>query len=84
MPRTYEGILRGNRIDWTKDRPSSNKSVRVHVTLVEEESDDTGRGRRMAAALEKLAHRGGIATISNPESWQRQTRNDRHLPGRED
>jgi bifunctional DNA-binding transcriptional regulator/antitoxin component of YhaV-PrlF toxin-antitoxin module len=39
-------------------------------------------GRRMAAALEKLAASGAVARIEDPVEWQREIRRDRPLPGR--
>jgi hypothetical protein len=41
------------------------------------------RGRRMAAALETLANKGGLGAIPDPSVWQRESRRDRPLPGRE-
>ena len=35
------------------------------------------------AALERIAARGGISGITDPTPWQRDTRSDRPLPGRE-
>lgn len=54
MLRTYEGILKGDRVEWTGDGPSSDRSVRIRVTLLDEE-DGPERGERMAAALGRLA-----------------------------
>jgi hypothetical protein len=68
-PALQRTSLRGNRIDWTKDRPASKKSVRVQVTVVEEEAEDVRRGDRMAAALGKLAEIGGIGSIADPQEW---------------
>jgi hypothetical protein len=36
------------------------------------------------SALEELARAGGIASIPDPAAWQREIREDRPLPGRED
>ena len=36
------------------------------------------------SALEELAMAGGIASIPDPSAWQRDIREDRPLPGRED
>lgn len=36
------------------------------------------------SALEELAILGGIASIPDPPAWQRDIREDRPLPGRED
>jgi hypothetical protein len=59
MLETYQGVMRDNRIEWSGDAPkvlSPDQAVRVHVTVldcvtvpVEEQ------GKRMAAALERLA-----------------------------
>ena len=80
MPRTYEAILKGNRVNWTGDAPEGKKPVRVHITLVEEE--DAARGEKMAAALAKLAQANAFSAIANPAAWQREIRQDRPLPGR--
>jgi hypothetical protein len=84
MQRTYEGILRGNRIHWTRGHPESAQPVRVKVTVVGEESDDPERGKRMAAVLTQLAERGGVSCVDDPVRWQRELRQDRELPIRED
>jgi hypothetical protein len=36
-------------------------------------------GEKMAQALEKLAKSGGIKSISNPLSWQKESRKDRDI-----
>ena len=40
------------------------------------------RGRRMRAALDKLAAADAFADIEDPVEWQRDIRRDRPLPGR--
>ncbi len=42
-------------------------------------SHNTGSGKNMKKALEKLAKQGGIKSISNPVEWQKQIRKDRKL-----
>ena len=84
MPKTYEGVLQGDRIRWTADGPDLDRPARVRVTVVEVDEGGAGRGERMAAALEGLARLGGIAEIGDPVEWQRQQRADRPLPGREE
>ena len=37
----------------------------------------------LAAILERIAARGGVASIPDPLAWEREQRQDRHLPGRE-
>ena len=83
MLRTYEGTLKGNRIDWRGDAPASEGVLRVHVTVLDEADDDEQRGRRMAEALERLAEREAFEGIENPSAWQRAIRNERSLPGRD-
>jgi hypothetical protein len=46
-------------------------------------SADAERGKRIRAALEKLAELGTFADIADPVEWQKQIRKDRPLPGRE-
>ena len=41
------------------------------------------RGHRIKAALRKLAELDTFADIKDPVEWQRQTRKDRPLPGRD-
>ena len=82
MPKTYEGVLHGDRIDWTEDRPDLDHPARVRVTVVEAEGGAAGRGAQMADALAKLAEIGGVSSIDDPQAWQRERRADRALPGR--
>ena len=48
-----------------------------------QEETESGRGRRMAAVLQRMADRGALAHIDDPAAWQREIRKDRPLPGRE-
>ncbi len=83
MLRTYEGILKGNQIDWNGEAPTSERALLVHVTVLDEEgADKKTRGRRMAVALEGLAESGAFASIKDPSEWQREIRRERPLPGR--
>jgi hypothetical protein len=86
MFRTYKALLRGTRIEWIDHPMIPAHPVPVHVTLLEEEAIDAAaaRGRGMAAALEALAEAGGLSAIPDPLRWQREQRQDRVLPGRED
>ncbi|MDB5356185.1 MAG: hypothetical protein JWN24_2638 [Phycisphaerales bacterium] len=36
----------------------------------------------MAAALKQIADMGGLPSIGDPAAWQKDTRKDRELPGR--
>ena len=84
MARTYEAILHGDHIDWTGEAPHTEKPLRVRVTVIEETSAVSNRGKRMADALAKLAQIGAFSGIKDPVAWQRQIRQDRPLPGREE
>lgn len=87
MLETYQGVLHDNRIEWSGDAPQAlpvDQGVRVHVTLIEKVPvPDGNQGQRMAAALERLAACATLDHIPDPAAWQRQTRADRPLPGRE-
>lgn len=84
MLPTYTAVLTGDRLTWTGDTPVgiADTNVPVHVTLLAPPSAPADRGKRMAAALEELAARGGIAGIGDPLAWQREQRSERDLPGR--
>ncbi len=72
MLRSYQTVLRGDRVDWvgTAPEPAERDSgVPVFVTLLEHspsENAATERGRRMAAALERLAALQAEPTVPNP------------------
>ena len=84
MLRTYEGILQGDRVRWSgEEAPATDRPLRVHVTVVEEETDAEERGRKMADALSKLASSGAFGEIDDPGAWQRDVRRERSLPGRD-
>jgi len=83
MLRTYEGILEGDRVRWMRGEPPvTDRPLRVHITVLEEETKKERRGRKMAEALSKLAESGAFSRIENPSAWQREVRQDRPLPGR--
>ena len=83
MLRTYEGILQGDRIRWAgEDVPATNRPLRVHVTVLEEETDREKRGQQMADALSMLAESGAFSLVGDPRAWQRVIHRDRPLPGR--
>lgn len=84
MLRTYEGILEGDRVRWAGDDvPATNRPLRVHVTVLEEETERAKRGQKMADALSKLAESGAFSEVEDPNAWQREIRRDRPLPGRD-
>jgi hypothetical protein len=87
MLHTYRATLRGDRLEWDDTRPehlSAEEGVPVHVTILDESTNRSGRelqSEKMAAALNRLAQ---IVrpTIKDPVSWQREQRHDRDLPSR--
>ena len=84
MLRTYEGVLEGDRVRWAgDDMPATDRPLRVHVTVLDEESEQKERGPRMADALTKLAESGAFREMEDPSEWQRAIREDRPLPGRD-
>ncbi len=90
MLTTYRAILKGNRLEWPEEPPpeaAEMNAVPVQVTILRDERFSSSRkpnaGERMAAALEKLAASRALADIEDPVEWQRETRRDRPLPGRD-
>lgn len=62
---------------------------RVEVTIVPiEENEDwhnlPTNGTALAKLFQQIADSGGIQSIGDPVAWQREQRQDRPLPGRED
>ena len=60
MLNTYRAVLRGQLLEWLYEQPknlSADQAVTVHVTIHDETLPTIKKqqGRRMAAALEKLA-----------------------------
>jgi hypothetical protein len=88
---TYKAILRGDRLEWrgpTRQHPPTDRPIAVHVTLLDEPLSETGvreevLGARMAAALERLAGIHALAEVDDAAAWERATREDRTLPGRD-
>ena len=69
--------------------PEKQSEVLDFVTFLQERarpaspvSAETERGKRIKAALLKLAELKVFADIKDPVEWQRQIRKDRTLPGR--
>ncbi len=88
MLHTYKAVLKGNRLEWGQDiplKPDNGNEMVVLVTILKSKprmSQQQDRGQRMAKALEKLAAAHPVATIQNPQAWEREIRQDRPLPGR--
>jgi hypothetical protein len=89
MHAAYRAILRGNRLEWRDEEPQDlapDRDIEVSVTILET-ADSPGttaaRGAAMAAALERLAATGGPRSFGDAADWERDTREERSLPGRE-
>jgi hypothetical protein len=85
MLNTYPAVLRDGRIEWTDDAPRNlprDQPVRVYVTLLDQ-PPATGSGEQAAAVLRQIAAAGGLASIPDPDAWDRERREERPLPGRE-
>jgi len=87
MLEKYRATIHGNTIEWNDDIPErikTNNSIGVYVTFVEEGTElMEPNGKRAAEILKKIADRGGIKSIPDPDAWLREIREDRILPGRE-
>jgi hypothetical protein len=88
MSQSYRAVLNGNQIEWIDPPPQPNGPTPVEITLLkpEPETYESRRARRRIAveALAELAAAGGISSIPDPAAWEREIRQDRPLPGRED
>lgn len=87
MQRIFEAILNGNLLEWANEVPKQgDRPVRVYVTLQEERSNLSAEFRRQRTVeiLEKIAASNVCANISDPVEWQRELRQDRSLPGRDE
>jgi hypothetical protein len=86
--RIYRALLHGDRLEWLEEAPESQADapLHVHVTVLEHEppAEVHARGHAMAAILEQLAERRTFSAITDPVRWQRDLRQDRVLPGRDE
>lgn len=85
MLHTYNALLKNNQVEWIDEVPTvSDQPLRVHITFLEEPSTPTisSQGKFMAEVLAKLAELDPFADIE-PETLQREIRQDRPLPSRE-
>ena len=85
--RTYRAVLRGDHVEWVDARPDPDTPADVEITVLqpESEAERRARGARMARALERVGQaNGALSRIIDPVAWQRDIRQDRPLPGRED
>jgi hypothetical protein len=86
MLPTYKAILTKDRVQWQDEAPPSERPSSVMITFLDpvatmpRQSD----GQRMADALSEIAARGGLSGFGDASQWQREQRQDRTLPGRDE
>jgi hypothetical protein len=89
MRAAYRAVLHGNRLEWRDEEPESlspDRAVEVSVTILkaqESPATNKARGAAMAAILERFAAVGGPRSFGEATDWERESREDRTLPGRE-
>ena len=88
MIATYKARLRGNLLDWQEESPPvSTADISVLVTLLPNKDTATRphvpSGRGLVEILKRLACENNVPSITDPVSWQKEARQDRELPGRE-
>ncbi len=86
MLPTYPAVLRAGRLEWSDGGPilPPDDPVPVHVTLLTSPTLPPASGPAMAAALGALADTGGPSGFGDPVEWQRESRADRPLAGRDE
>jgi hypothetical protein len=88
MLNTYKAILKGNHLEWSEDVPdnlANDQAVAVYITILDEvvvNQLDGPPGQRMAKILEQLASVKVLASLTDPVAWEREVRQDRSLPDR--
>lgn len=86
MLPTYPATLRAGQLKWGEDgslQALGNEPVPVHVILVRQPARPADANAAMLAALEAAAAAGAADVFGDPIVWQRETRIDRVMPGRE-
>jgi hypothetical protein len=84
MPQVYRAILTRDHVEWQEEPPLHDRPVHVQIVVLEPVSPlpPPSQGEAMAAALKQIADMGGLPSIGDPAAWQKDTRKDRELPGR--
>ena len=84
MLHTFKAVLKGNQLEWADEVPETGeRPLLVHVTFLEEDTTigSDSRGQQMAEVLSQLAAGNALAEVE-PVTWQREVRQDRPLPNR--
>lgn len=86
MSEQYKATICGDRIEWDDDITSELRlrtPIKVNVTITSKTvKPRKSDGRKMAAALGRIAEAGGVASIPDPMKWQRGIRKERTLTER--
>jgi hypothetical protein len=64
--------------------PAELRQGKVMVIATLTKVTESAPANKAIDSLRKIAARGGLKSISDPMRWQRETRRDRALPGREE
>ncbi len=88
MLTTLKATVEGDKLHWLEsphDLLPANQPVPVLVTILNGrgEASAAAQACRRVAVLQKLAALNALSGIEDPTKWQRETRADRELPGRE-
>jgi hypothetical protein len=89
MLQTYKAVLRGDRLEWHDQPPTTidaDQPVAVHVTILDDTSPEAyapAPGHHMAEILEQLAQLQALPDITDPVAWERTIRMERSLPNRD-
>jgi hypothetical protein len=83
MLQTYKAILEGNSIKWLAESPVQTEATQVLVTVLSAPKK-VSDGQAIAALLRQFAQLNQPLSFGDPLEWQKETRTDRVLPGREE
>lgn len=85
MLPTYKAVLTKDRVQWQGETPPSEEPSNVIITFLGPSSPPTEPdGQQMAEALREISTRGGLSEFGDASQWQRDQRQDRPLPGRDE
>jgi hypothetical protein len=82
MTNSYRATLKGNILEWHSQAPETvTKDLEVNVVILESATQHD-QGKRMAQALQAIAHEQTLENV-NVLEWQNEQRQDRALPNRD-
>jgi hypothetical protein len=83
MTNSYRATLKGNKLEWHNRVPDGTKeTLEVSVVVLEPEPKEQ-QGQRMVQALQALADTNAFENV-DPIAWQKEQRQDRVLPDRDE